>query len=70
MLTSLGKTYSHNLKVVVRSGKIGIKCRVLCALTRRRGASKEVVVGIGGECDVKCFFSFQNAEIAVAKIRA
>jgi hypothetical protein len=39
VLTSLGKTYSHNLEVVERLGEIGIKCRILCAQTRRRGAS-------------------------------
>jgi hypothetical protein len=45
VLTSLGETYSHNLEIVERPGKIGIKCRILCAQTRRRVVSRREVVG-------------------------
>ena len=38
-LTSLGETYSHNLEVVERVQEFGIRCRILCAQTRRRVAS-------------------------------
>jgi hypothetical protein len=38
-LTSLGETYSHNLEVVEKVRDFGIRCRILCAQTRRRVAS-------------------------------
>jgi hypothetical protein len=62
VLTRLGKTYSHNLRIVERPGKIGIKCRILCAQIRRGVASGREVVEYGGESMPNVSFLSQNPE--------